>query len=433
LRLVQPAREGKIKRIELAAQQQQVNAGEAIAYLDDSQLQTQKQQLQGNLQQASSQLSQLNAQIEAIDRQIAAESEQQKRILAAARAELSLTQRSYEDKRITTTAEVQQAEANLQLAIEDWERAKAELKSAQAQLESTEAAWQSAITKRDRYQTVADSGALPQNQLEEAKLAAQQQEQALLSQRATVQAHHHSVQRQAREIEAARGRLSQVKAALNPSSADVEIAKEKIAQEKARGEAILANLKRERQQLVQQRVGIENQLSSDRAELQQVEVELKNTVIRAPVSGIIQELALRNPEQVVHPGDVIARIAPSDAPLEIKALVASQDITKVEVGQTVQFRVSACPYPDYGTLKGKVIAIAPDANVPQEGSKNGSPAPSMATPTYGVTVQPEKVVLKAFGNECSIQAGMDGRADIISREETALQFVLRKTKLLVEG
>ncbi len=65
--------------------------------------------------------------------------------------------------------------------------------------------------------------------------------------------------------------------------------------------------------------------------------------------------------QTVSAGGEIGQIVPSNAPLEVKAAVATEDKSKLKQGQNVQVRVSACPYPDYGTLKGKVKAISPDA------------------------------------------------------------------------
>ena len=66
------------------------------------------------------------------------------------------------------------------------------------------------------------------------------------------------------------------------------------------------------------------------------------------------QLNLRNPGQTVTLGEQIAHIAPTHSSLIIKALVPAQEIDKVEIDQKVQMKVSACPYPDYGTLKGVV-------------------------------------------------------------------------------
>jgi multidrug efflux pump subunit AcrA (membrane-fusion protein) len=49
--------------------------------------------------------------------------------------------------------------------------------------------------------------------------------------------------------------------------------------------------------------------------------------------------------------------------------------------------------------------------------------------SYEVAIEPNNTVLGKENNQCSIQLGMEGQADIITREETALQFLLRKARL----
>jgi multidrug efflux pump subunit AcrA (membrane-fusion protein) len=102
-------------------------------------------------------------------------------------------------------------------------------------------------------------------------------------------------------------------------------------------------------------------------------------------------------------------------------------------------RVSACPYPDYGTLNGKVEAISPDAMTPPTNSTNGSPTHGNTTPRasvpgafYQVTIEPESLVLGKDKNLCHIELGMEGRVDIVSLEETVLQFFLRKARLITD-
>ena len=45
---------------------------------------------------------------------------------------------------------------------------------------------------------------------------------------------------------------------------------------------------------------------------------------------------------------------------------------------------------------------------------------------------PDTLILGDAGRTCIIQAGMEGRADIVSREETVLQFLLRKARLIAD-
>lgn len=438
LRIVQAATEGQVMQI-YVKENQEVKKGDAVATIDDSRLQTKKSLLQTNIQQAKLQLVQINAQINALNSQIIAETDRINRAIASAKAELTGRDRAYRDKKITTVSELQEADANIKMAQEELQAAIAQLQSTQANLRASQAAWGAAKSKRNRYQSVAKEGALSQDQLEEAQLIAQQQEQAVAVQTAAVEVQKQTIKRLKQAVAAASARRQRAIAALNPSNAEVAVATERIAQEKASGESNKATLEKERQALVKQRIDIEKQLERDTSELKQIELDLQQTTITATADGIISHLNLRNPGQTLRAGEEVVQIVPSDAPQVIKAAVASEDKNKLKIGQKVQMRVSACPYPDYGTLNGKVQAISPDAMTPQKNGSNASTGNTAATPQaatsgsfYEVTIEPENLILGKGKNQCHIQLGMEGRADIISREETVLQFFLRKARLIAD-
>ena len=205
------------------------------------------------------------------------------------------------------------------------------------------------------------------------------------------------------------------------------IALERIRQEKARGEGNLAALKKERETLIQQRLELQKQQIRTHQELQQLDNELNKSVIRSPANGTLMQLKLRNPGQVVQLSEALAQIAPVDAPLIIKAQVSAKDIDKVKPGQIVQMQVSACPYPDYGTLKGIVKTIGADVlAIPQNNSIISTPQVA----TYQINIEPQNLFLAKGNHVCDLKSGMEGRADIISRQETIMQFILRKSKLI---
>lgn len=375
LRIIQAAATGKVNRLHVKPNQV-VQQKEAIASLDDSRLQTQKLQLISSIQQIQRQLQQIDAQLQSVQTQIKAQEQANQRAIAAASAELKLNQRQHQERQITTQAEVREAQAAAKLAQEELAR----------------------------YQELADTGAVTKLQISE----------------------------KAAVLEAALARLQRTQAALNPSAASVDMAGEKIAQERAQGASTLATLNKEQQALIQQRARLQNELTRDRQEFQQLNTELANTVIRSPVNGTIQQLNLRNIDQLVRPGDVIAHIAPRNVPLVIKAFVTAQEISRVELGQTVNIKVSGCPYPDYGILGGRVIAISPDATQSETttSSTQNIPNPVLGA-RYEVTIQPQSFFLKTNTSQCNLQAGMDGSTDIITRKETILTFFLRKMRLLI--
>ena len=437
LRLVEAETEGTVVDIRVK-ENQSVKKGDILAIIDNSRLETRKSQLESNIQQANLQLKQIQAQITAQDHRISAETDRINRTIASAEAELSRRRREYQDRRITTTAQVTEAQANLQLAQEEWQQAQTELISAQANLKSAEAALSSAKSKQDRYQTIAASGALSQNKLEEAQLEVEQRQQEVVAQKAAVEKQKQQIARQQQAVAVAQARLENVRAALNPSDAEVAIAQETIAQEKATGQSTLANLQREKEALIQQQIEIQQQQSRDRQKLQQIEKDLHQTVIKATADGILFQLNLRNTGQTVVSGEEIAQIAPSNTSLVAKALVPAQEISQVKTGQPSQLRISACPYPDYGTLKGLVSRISPDAIAPKSNANTTSANASVSSSQnrgaafYEVTIEPESLTVGQGNNQCPLQLGMEGRADIISDEETVLKFLLRKARLLTD-
>ena len=360
LRIVQAQVAGPIQEI-LVTQNQSVDAGSVIAYVDDSRLRTEQSKLRTTIDNASVQVVQLQTQLAAFDRQIAAERELVERRQLTAQAALRLREREHEQLLVTTAADVQEAQAQVDLAGEELSRNKA----------------------------LVERGVI--SELEVSELEA--------------------------KLRAAEAQLTRVEAALNPSEAEIEIASANIVQERARGEATLALLLREREQLLQRVTDNQTILENLEEDLRQMAADIASAVVRSPVTGVIQELTLRNPGQMVQAGELIARIALADNALEVKALVAIQDIGDVAVGQPVFMRVSACPYPDYGTLQATVTSISPDA---------------IAATGYEVTARPDTLVLEDGGRNCTILSGMEGRADIVSREETVLRFLLRKARLITD-
>ncbi|PSB51455.1 HlyD family efflux transporter periplasmic adaptor subunit [Chamaesiphon polymorphus] len=433
LRLVQSTIEGSIVSIS-ARENQAVRQGEQIATVIDlrqeSKLQTKRNQLAGDIQKAKQQISAIDRQIAALDLQGAAERDRSERSIVGIQSELSRSQREYRDKQITTQAEVAEAEANWRTAQKERQVAHSELKVAEANLKSLQAGYQSAITRSQRYESAATAGAISTNQLEEVQLAAAQQEQSIAAQEATIAKQLQIVARVEQTIAASQARVQRAQAALNPSSAESATIVQKIAAERANGQAAIARLQQERQKLLQQRVEIVNQIATNDREIAQIVTELKPTPILAPISGKIQELNLRNTAQVVRPGDRIAQIVPENAPLQIEAAVPSADIDNVKVGQKVQMRVSACPYSDYGVVSGTVSEVAADAKAIDKTTTNAAQQPSTATNSiYEVTITADALKLKQGDRSCLIRSGMDGRADIISKEETVLQFILRKARI----
>ena len=173
-------------------------------------------------------------------------------------------------------------------------------------------------------------------------------------------------------------------------------------------------LSEEQAQTQRAQAQLERQLADQGGDLDQAARDLGKTAIRAPLSGVLFLLNLRNPGQMVAAGEELARIAPSGVRSLVKVHIPSQDITNVEIGQHADLRVSGCPYPDYGTLAAKVVSVAPEASLERG---------------YEITLQPQSEQLRSARGLCALRFGMDVQADVTTKHETVLGFLLRKARL----
>lgn len=263
---------------------------------------------------------------------------------------------------------------------------RASLEAAQLEVEKAEAALRFAESEYTRYSQLVSSGAGSVQQMEE----------------------------KAANLKVARSGLSK--------------ARQLVEEQRSRGDSQLAQLSQ--------------RLSENLAERAQLGRDLGSTMVRSPADGIVFSVGLRNPLQVVMAGQELARIAPREKSLQVKVLVPSADIANVQKGQRADLRITGCPYPDFGTLPGRVVSIAPDAvtAAPPQGQDasganqaNAGSAPaagSAAGGAYEVTIQPDRTQLRAGSRRCELRLGMDLNADITTRVETVLQFLLRKIRLL---
>ncbi len=366
-------------------------------------MQLKKIQLQGSLEKLNQQQRQINEQIAALDRQLMAETERHNRIILSLEAQLAGQKREYDDRQSNTEQDLEEAEADIK-------RGEAELKISQARLASTRSQLKSEQGKLTRYTPIAEMGGISQDRLMEIKLSVEQQEQ-------NVKIQVQEIETRKQILQIARGKWEKAKTALNPSNSQVQ---QEIAREKAALLSIKSNLKREQEILIGQSIELQKQGDREKVELKQIEKHIQQGIITAPTSGTILKLLLRNPNQRVQPGTEIAQISPQNAPLAINALISAADIHNLEIGQTAQIRISACPYPDYGTLLGVVKEISTDTFSNNDRS------------FYKAVIAPQNNVFGNTHSLCILQAGMEGNVAIVTKEETFLAFILRKARLVTD-
>ncbi|AGT07614.1 HlyD family type I secretion periplasmic adaptor subunit [Paracoccus aminophilus] len=129
---------------------------------------------------------------------------------------------------------------------------------------------------------------------------------------------------------------------------EIDLSKlEKTAEHREQAETELRDLGYRELELAERRRGLQEQIA--------------RLEIRAPVSGIVQELQVTTPRSVIRAAEPILYIIPQDRPLVISAKLATINIDEVHAGQPVVLRFSAFSSRTTPEIDGVLSRISPDS------------------------------------------------------------------------
>ena len=163
--------------------------------------------------------------------------------------------------------------------------------------------------------------------------------------------------------------------------------------------------------------------------------------LRAPVDGVVQQLAVTTVGGVVQPAQPLMVIVPctsGDAAntsscnggISVEAFVQNKDIGFVGVGQRVAVKLEAFNFTDYGLIEGTVTNISRDA-IDQSQQPAGSVRDENGRPVQPALVYAARIDLACGADHpsrhplCdSVQPGMSVQAEIKTGRRRIIQYLL---------
>ncbi len=165
---------------------------------------------------------------------------------------------------------------------------------------------------------------------------------------------------------------------------------------------------------------VREELQKDRRELEEFsqrirkfQDNLKRTVIRSPVNGVIKTLYVMSAGEVVRPGSTIMDIVPAGDKLVIEARLPISDIGYVKDGQKAVVKLASRDASRFGHLDGKVVNISPDADTTQRGAMY-----------YRVRIETDKDSFEHDGNYYRLFPGIQVIAGIHIGTRTVMEYIL---------
>ncbi|MBI4395519.1 MAG: HlyD family efflux transporter periplasmic adaptor subunit, partial [Elusimicrobia bacterium] len=142
--------------------------------------------------------------------------------------------------------------------------------------------------------------------------------------------------------------------------------------------------------------------------------------IRAPVAGVVTELKVRNPQEYVQTGQVLAVLAREKEPLIAKIQISSKDSGHLKLGLPVRVKADPFPFQDYGTLSGRIAEISPDARTHE---RDGSVY-------YDVIVELESDRLRFGARQVQVKRGQTVGAEIVVDRMPVIMVLLKPFRRL---
>ena len=140
---------------------------------------------------------------------------------------------------------------------------------------------------------------------------------------------------------------------------------------------------------------------------------LKRTVLRAPVDGLIKFLYHSTIGGIVKPGGTVVDIVPEGDKLLIEAQLPVQEVIYVASGQIAKVRPLTPDAANFGQLEGRVVHVSPDSI--READK---------IPFYLITIELESEFFKSKGKRYPLLPGIQVTCSIRTGDRSILDYLI---------
>ncbi len=291
-----------------------VAVGQVLARLDDAELQAQVAAAQARVAAAQQQVNQAQLQVSVVESQIQ-------------EAQITLQQAQGD-----TSGQVSQAAAQVAAA-------QAQLAETQARVQETQATLAQAQADRNRLSTLADQGAIPQQQFDQIQTLVATTQETLRARQAAATAAQ-------QQVIAAQGALTQTQTTqLNPDLRTAQIQRLQTQQNQARA----------------QLVGAEANLRQAQAAQAEVDARRDDLTIISPIAGVVST-RLVEPGEVIAPGARVLTLVNLDA-VYLRGFIPQGEVGRVRVGQAANVFLDSAPDQP---LAARVTAVDTEASFTPE-------------------------------------------------------------------
>lgn len=208
-----------------------------------------------------------------------------------------------------------------------------------------------------------------------------------------------------REMVDIQGRLSAARQGIGRAAASIREAEAQLSE--ARFDF--------RQQALNERSEIATKIAVNQETIKGASARLQRNELRAPVTGLVNDVQVTTVGGFVNAGEKIMQIVPSGDRLLIEARVSPKDIAFIKEGDRANVKITAYDFSIYGGLAGKVRNISADS-IYDEVERQAY---------YNVMIETNRAYLVKNGQRLPIMPGMICDVEIITGSKNVLSYLLK--------
>ena len=159
---------------------------------------------------------------------------------------------------------------------------------------------------------------------------------------------------------------------------------------------------------------VETEISSLRENLKSIGDRVDRREVRAPVDGIVNNIAVKTIGGVVEPAMQLVEIVPMDEELKILARIQPSDIAFIRPGQPAKVKITAYDPQKYGALDGKLVRLGATSGRDQDGNT-----------FFEIEVHTDKNFMGVEDSPLPITPGMVAEVEVITGKRTILEYLLK--------
>jgi multidrug resistance efflux pump len=175
-------------------------------------------------------------------------------------------------------------------------------------------------------------------------------------------------------------------------------------------------------QIYNERLNLNTEIQSQNTRIKILDEQIKRCEVRAPISGIYEELILFNEHDYLFSGNETARIIPDTGALKVELLIESRNIAEIKPELPFYIRFESLSSSEFGQVSGKIANVGADIITTAYTTEPVFTA-------YGILDSAQ--VENREGYTIHLRPGMTGECRILVKTKTIIGYLLEKVGFLL--